>query len=97
MVRTLMELRLDGTTSAGQSAGRIDSKLGVHAREDKLGLSVCAWKTLVSIRGRSHTNKPRTGAEHVDEDNHHHTHRNPNRGTNHIVPIPDENCGGTIG
>jgi len=36
-----------------------------------------------------------TGTEHVDRDDHHHTHRDPNRGTNHAIPIPDENRSGT--
>ena len=40
--------------------------------------------------------KIHTGAEHIDEDDHHHTYRDPNCWANHTVPIPYENCGRTM-
>ena len=39
----------------------------------------------------------RTGTEHVDEDDDHHTYRDPNCRVDLAIPISYENCGSTAG
>jgi hypothetical protein len=91
MVRTLMELIGASQSANGIFFNCICPRTRRRTRLPRKHLST-SGEHLREIQ--SNTND-HTGTEHVDRDDHHHAYRDPNRGANHVVPIADEDRGGT--